>query len=54
MKFYSEPNLNVTDHKTHRLVCRFNDKGEFETTDKQLIERLKKHFKYEEKKRGVK
>jgi hypothetical protein len=48
MKFYGEPNLNVIDHKTHRLVCKFNDKGEFITEDERLIQKLRQHFKYEE------
>lgn len=51
MKFYGEPNLNVTDHKTHRLVCKFNGKGEFITEDEKLIQKLKRYFKYEENKK---
>lgn len=53
MKFYGEPNLTVFTNKKQGFVkvkvklLQFDEKGEFETKDKTLIEKLKPHYKYE-------
>lgn len=51
MKFYGEPNLHVIEHRTNRILCIFNDKGEFVTEDEKLSEKLKQHFRYDDKKK---
>lgn len=56
MKFYGEPNQLVKERKRKPMsreiavkpLFRFDEKGEYETTDKRLIEKLKKKFRYEE------
>jgi hypothetical protein len=56
--FYGTPNMGVYKRiKPHeikrnaflkkKLLFRFNENGEFETTDQGLIEKLKRHFKYD-------
>lgn len=55
MKFYSEPNMSVFKMvKQGRfnkkvLAFKFDENGEFETEDNRLIEKLKIHFKHDEK-----
>lgn len=56
MKFYGKPNeLVVTrkyDHKLGRqkqkILFYFDNNGEYETDNPELIEKLKPHFRYEE------
>lgn len=54
MKFYGEPNLSVFSSKrkgakmVKKFLFKFNESGEYETEDIQLIEKLKLHFKYAE------
>ena len=56
MKFYGEPNLLVKERVrkpfatavTFKPLFRFNEKGEYETEDSKLIEKLKPKFKHEE------
>lgn len=58
MKFYGEPNTLVKTRKrkqfstevTMKPLFRFDENGEYETTDERLIQKLKKKFKYEEEK----
>jgi hypothetical protein len=50
MKFISEPNQLVKDHRTGKPLLRFNSKGEYETEDEKLIQRMQKRFKI--RKRG--
>lgn len=51
MKFYGEPFMLVRDKTSKRVkkvLFTFDEKGEYETTDPALIERLKPHFRHEE------
>ena len=56
MKFYSEPNHTVTKREVNKITKRatlkvlfkFDEQGEYTTTDTKLIEKLKQHFRYEE------
>lgn len=58
MKFFGEPNMLVKERKrkpmsqeiTVKPLFRFDEKGEYETNNERLIEKLKKKFKHEEKK----
>lgn len=53
MKFYGTPNqlVNIRERKLGKLVTkpkfRFDENGEYETEDMDLIERLKPHFKHD-------
>jgi hypothetical protein len=55
MKFYGNPNELVVNRRKINGVIKniplftFNEKGEYETVDEKLIEKLKQHFKYDEK-----
>lgn len=55
MKFYGSPNESVmTARRINRVITRiplftFDEKGEYETTDEKLIEKLKLHFKYDQR-----
>lgn len=55
MKFYGSPNESVqTARRINGIIKRiplftFDEKGEHETTDEKLIEKLKQHFKYDVK-----
>ena len=57
MKFYGLPNMGVYERKTRRdiiknkrpkLIFRFDERGEFVTEDVELIEKLKRKFRYDE------
>ena len=57
MKFYGTPNMGVYERKNRKdigkikrtkLVFRFDDNGEFVTTDEKLITKLIKKFKHDE------
>lgn len=58
MKFYGEPNQLVKERKRKPMsreiavkpLFRFDEKGEYETEDARLIEKLKKKFKYDDNK----
>jgi uncharacterized Zn-finger protein len=58
MKFYGEPNTLVKTRKRKQFstevvmnpLFRFDENGEYETTDERLIQKLKKKFKYDENK----
>lgn len=54
MKFLGEPNMHITDSRAGKLLCKFDDKGEFITNDEKLIERLKRHFRCEVETKEVK
>jgi hypothetical protein len=55
MKFYGKPNeLVIHKIKANGVIksiplFTFNGKGEYETSDEKLIERLKLHFRYDKK-----
>jgi rubrerythrin len=59
MKFYGPPNMLVKAKKRKKLstefemkpIFRFNENGEYETSDEKLIQKLKKKFKHEETKK---
>ena len=64
MKFYGTPNMSVFEisksrkdmhniYKRRKLLFRFDDKGEFITTDEKLIAKLKRKFKYDESENNV-
>ena len=57
MKFYGLPNMGVYERKTRRdiiknkrpkLIFRFDEHGEYVTEDVELIEKLKRKFRYDE------
>lgn len=56
MKFYGTPNMLVKTKAKRpftgiiymKPLFRFDENGEFETEDKELIKKLKKRFKYDE------
>ncbi len=57
MKFYGLPNMGVYERKTRKdvlknkrpkLIFRFDENGEFVTEDVELIEKLKRKFRYDE------
>lgn len=53
MKFIGKPNEVVIERRfnpfkkvqTRKLIAIFDDKGEFETQDDLIIEKMKSHFK---------
>lgn len=55
-KFFSTPNHLVKERKRilftqdyeYKPIFRFDTKGEYITDDPKLIQKLKRHFKYEE------
>ena len=59
MKFYGTPNMSVFElnkslkdrhniYKSRKLLFRFDDKGEFITTDEKLIAKLMRKFRHDE------
>ena len=54
MKFFATPDHTLVerDRKTNKIknIYKFDKKGEFITDDVKLIDKLKMHFKFEEKK----
>lgn len=57
MKFYGTPNMGVYERRTRKdiaknkrpkLIFRFDANGEYVTEDAQLIEKLKRKFRFEE------
>jgi hypothetical protein len=58
MKFYGTPNSLVKERRKKPFskevknipLFRFDENGEYETTDDRLIQKLKKKFKFEEEK----
>lgn len=58
MKFYGQPNSLVREMRRKpfsteyefKPIFRFDEKGEYSTSDDRLIQKLKKKFKYEEEK----
>ena len=59
MKFYGQPNSLVREMRRKpfstkyefKPIFRFDEKGEYSTSDDKLIQKLKKKFKYEEEKK---
>lgn len=59
MKFYGQPNSLVREMRRKpfsteyefKPVFRFDEKGEYSTSDDRLIQKLKRKFKYEEEKK---
>ena len=59
MKFYGQPNSLVREMRRKpfsteyefKPIFRFDEKGEYETTDDRLIQKLKKKFKHDEEKK---
>ena len=59
MKFYGKPGSLVREMRRKpfsteyefKPIFRFDEKGEYSTTDDRLIQKLKKKFKYEEEKK---
>ena len=47
MKFYGTKGMYLTDHKTHKVIGKFDENGEFETKEEKIIKRMKPLFKYE-------
>ena len=43
MKYISDPNLTIIDYENNRAVFQFDSKGEFETSDKKIIEFMAKN-----------
>jgi hypothetical protein len=43
MKYLGEPFLTIIDYERSKKVFQFDDKGEFITEDKSLIEWMKKY-----------
>lgn len=56
MKFYGEPFMLVRDKTSKRVkkvLFTFDEKGEYETENPALIERLKPHFRHDEEEISV-
>lgn len=58
MKFYGQPNSLVREMRRKpfsteyefKPIFKFDEKGEYSTSDDRLIQKLKRKFKYEEEK----